>query len=309
MYALGGGAFPRRSPAGTGADATVAFFYFPRERRPPPLIFLSLQIHSPCSQAALEASALGTSGALAAFSLVFLSELGDKTFFLAGLLAMRVGRSAALVGSVAALALMTGVSVAIGAAFQAVPSAISSSVNISKWASVACLVYFGLKTLKAAWETPAGGPALGSGGTPASSATAATATAASAPADLAPELAAAQEELEAAEQAGRVHDTAGKAPAADASAFATWARSASEVASIIFLAEWGDRSMLATIALAAAQNPAGVAAGAVGGHAVATAIAVWGGVLVARHLSERTVGLIGGALFLAFAGLTLGGWM
>ena len=256
-------------------------------------------------QAALEASALGTSGALAAFSLVFLSELGDKTFFLAGLLAMRVGRSAALVGSVAALALMTGVSVAIGAAFQAVPSAISSSVNISKWASIACLVYFGLKTLKAAWETPAGGPTLGAAD--ASTGSDGTPPPRPSPAGLAPELAAAQEELEAAEKSGRVHDTtAGKAR--QASALRTWSRSAAEVGSIIFLAEWGDRSMLATIALAAAQNPAGVAAGAVGGHAVATAIAVWGGVLAARHLSERTVGLIGGALFLVFAGLTRGGW-
>ena len=214
---------------------------------------------------------------------------------------MRVGRSAALVGSVAALALMTGVSVAIGAAFQAVPTAISSTVNVSHWASVACLVYFGLKTLKAAWGTPAGGPALG--------AVSASSSSSAAPVDLAPELAAAQEELEAAEKSGRVHDTAGKSVAADSSAFRTWARSAAEVGSIIFLAEWGDRSMLATIALAAAQNPAGVAAGAVAGHAVATAIAVVGGVLVARHLSERTVGFIGGGLFLVFAAATLAGWM
>jgi len=260
-----------------------------------------LSIHPPSLQAALDASALGTSGALAAFSLVFLSELGDKTFFLAGLLAMRVGRAAALVGSVAALALMTGVSVAIGAAFQAVPTALSSTVNVSHWASVACLIYFGLKTLKAALETPPGGPALGAA--PAASASSAPA------ADLAPELAAAQEELAEAERSGRVHGTVGGTANADASAVRSWTRSAAEVASIIFLAEWGDRSMLATIALAASQNPVGVAAGAVAGHAVATAIAVWGRVLVARHLSERAVGLIGGSLFLVFAAATLAGWM
>ena len=35
-------------------------------------------------------SAMGRSGFLAAFSLIFLSEIGDKTFFLAGLLALKV---------------------------------------------------------------------------------------------------------------------------------------------------------------------------------------------------------------------------
>ena len=35
---------------------------------------------------------LGRSGFLAAFSLIFLSEIGDKTFFIAALLAMRLGR-------------------------------------------------------------------------------------------------------------------------------------------------------------------------------------------------------------------------
>lgn len=35
-------------------------------------------------------SVLGRSGFLAAFSLIFLSEIGDKTFFIAALLAMKV---------------------------------------------------------------------------------------------------------------------------------------------------------------------------------------------------------------------------
>ena len=43
-----------------------------------------------CVQASANKSILGTSGFLAAFSLIFLSEIGDKTFFIAGLLATRV---------------------------------------------------------------------------------------------------------------------------------------------------------------------------------------------------------------------------
>ncbi len=77
--------------------------------------------------------------------------------------------------------------------------------------------------------------------------------------------------------------------------------------SLIFVAEWGDRSMLATIALGAAQNPAGVFAGAVLGHALATLIAVVGGSLMSERISERTVGLTGGVLFLVFAVATLMG--
>ena len=86
---------------------------------------------------------------------------------------------------------------------------------------------------------------------------------------------------------------------------AATAASLLEVGTLVFLAEWGDRSMLATIALGAAQNPVGVAIGATAGHAAATAIAVVGGAIAGQYVSERTVNAVSGVLFLLFAAATV----
>ena len=205
----------------------------------------------------------------------------------------------AFLGSVAALAAMSVISATIGAAAQRVPETfVSSSLPVSKWASVALLAYFGVRTLKAAWDAP--------------------------PDSAGEELATAREELgeEGADGGGGKGNgdaetsTFSSAPAASKKPKGAIDRDSSsalartfEVGTIIFLAEWGDRSMLATIALAAAQGPVGVAAGATAGHALATAIAVLGGALVSRWLSERAIGFIGGGLFLVFSALTQAGVM
>ncbi|KAL6189334.1 hypothetical protein ACLB2K_040723 [Fragaria x ananassa] len=54
-------------------------------------------------------------------------------------------------------------------------------------------------------------------------------------------------------------------------------------------------------------SPWGVAGGAIAGHALATFIAVLGGAFLAKYISEKLVGYIGGALFLVFAVATFFG--
>ncbi|MQL98427.1 hypothetical protein Taro_031134 [Colocasia esculenta] len=70
---------------------------------------------------------------------------------------------------------------------------------------------------------------------------------------------------------------------------------------LTFLAEWGDRSQIATIALATHKNAIGVAVGATLGHTICTSIAVVGGSMLAAKISQRTVATVGGLLFLGFS--------
>jgi putative Ca2+/H+ antiporter (TMEM165/GDT1 family) len=209
--------------------------------------------------------AMAKSGFTAAFALIFVSELGDKTFFIAALLAMRLGRFRVLVGATSALATMTVISVALGRAFQKLPSGLMTTLPVGEYAAIALLVFFGVKTLKESLDIPK------SGSTP-------------------------EEHGELAEATEVVcKSTAQRGPLLTALV---------ETFTLIFIAEWGDRSMLATVALGAAQNPIGVACGATFGHFLATLIAVVGGSLLSKRISERTVGIIGGTLFLIFAGAT-----
>nr|CAD1837465.1 unnamed protein product [Ananas comosus var. bracteatus] len=70
--------------------------------------------------------------------------------------------------------------------------------------------------------------------------------------------------------------------------------------SISFFGEWGDRSQIATIGLAADENPYGVVLGGILGQALCTILAVVGGKSLASHISEKVVTLASGLLFLAF---------
>lgn len=69
---------------------------------------------------------------------------------------------------------------------------------------------------------------------------------------------------------------------------------------LTFLGEWGDRSQIATIAMAAGQDYWWVTAGALGGHCICTGVAVIGGKAIAGRVSLRTVTMGGAIAFLVF---------
>jgi putative Ca2+/H+ antiporter (TMEM165/GDT1 family) len=99
---------------------------------------------------------IGETGFYQAFSLVFESEIGDKTFFIAGLLAMITSRLLSFIGSMGALVVMTAISVVIGQVFHAVPSGFAEGIPLDDIAAVVAFAFFGFKTLKEALDMEAG---------------------------------------------------------------------------------------------------------------------------------------------------------
>jgi putative Ca2+/H+ antiporter (TMEM165/GDT1 family) len=101
-------------------------------------------------------ASLSETGFYQAFSLVFVSEIGDKTFFIAGLLAMKTSRLISFAGSMGALFVMTLISVLIGQAFHAVPAGLlgegASGIPLDDVAAVLAFAFFGFKTLKEALD-------------------------------------------------------------------------------------------------------------------------------------------------------------
>lgn len=203
------------------------------------------------------------SGFVQSFLLIFVSEIGDKTFFIAGLLAAKYGRLISFTGSIGALAVMTVISTILGQLFHAVPSSLTQGVPYDDYIAVAAFTYFGGKTLLDALKLSPGD----SSGIE-------------------------EERAEAEEIVGELTNEQ-KRNSSLALIFQTF--------SLVFAAEIGDRSFLSTIALSAALNPYSVASGAIIAHGSATGIAVVGGAFMSKYLSERVIGLIGGSLFLVFA--------
>ncbi|XP_076955118.1 GDT1-like protein 3 [Bidens hawaiensis] len=197
----------------------------------------------------------------ASFSMILVSEIGDETFIIAALMAMRHPKSIVLSGALSALFVMTILSTGLG---RIVPNLISRKHTNS--AATVLYAFFGLRLLYIAWRSDS--------------------------------KASQKKEMEEVEE--KLESGQGKtAVRRFFSRFCTPIFLESFI--LTFLAEWGDRSQIATIALATHKNAVGVAVGAVIGHTICTSVAVIGGSILASKISQRTVATVGGLLFLGFS--------
>ncbi|XP_034386034.1 transmembrane protein 165 isoform X2 [Cyclopterus lumpus] len=154
---------------------------------------------------------------VASISVIIVSELGDKTFFIAAIMAMRYNRLTVLTGAMLALGLMTCLSVLFGYATTIIPRIYTYYV------STALFAIFGVRMLREGLR-------------------------------MSPDEG--QEELEEVQAEIKKKDE---------------------------------------------EDPLGVAVGGTLGHCLCTGLAVIGGRMIAQKISVRTVTIIGGIVFLAFA--------
>ncbi|CEG41776.1 uncharacterized protein PHALS_12105 [Plasmopara halstedii] len=208
------------------------------------------------------------SGFVSGILTIWATEIGDKTFFIAAILSMKQDRIVVFAGAIGALIVMTVLSVAMGVvATKFLPP------NLTHYLGGVLFVVFGVKMLYDAREMNSAGPS--------------------------DELNEVEEEL-----MGKKNEDAEiveEGHAKDESLTDGMIKVFSQAFLMTFLAEWGDRSQIATVTLSATKDAFGVTLGAIFGHSMCTGIAVVGGKFLATRISERTVTLVGGVLFVMFA--------
>ncbi|KAL8258141.1 hypothetical protein R6Q59_030182 [Mikania micrantha] len=204
-------------------------------------------------------------------AMTVLSEIGDKTFFAAAILAMRHPRRYVLAGCLSSLIVMTILSAAVG---WAAPNLISRT--LTKHIATVLFLGFGLWSL---WDAFHEGESE----------------------ELAEVEAELDADLKASSETARANgkdDDAKKKNRPLLSQFLS--PIFLKAFSITFFGEWGDKSQIATIGLAAAENPLGVVLGGILGQALCQTAAVFGGKSLATQISEKFIALSGGILFIVF---------
>lgn len=221
-------------------------------------------------------------------SMIVVSEIGDKTFLIAALMAMRNSRFIVFSAGFSSLVVMTILSGVVG---HALPTLISQ--RITQFLASVLFIVFGFKLLK---EGLSMSKDLG----------------------VEEELAEVEEELASSNLNDQLHDIESGSstfrPKANKKQwYVEFGDQLRNLASFVlspvwiqvfvmtFLGEWGDRSQIATIAMAAGSDYWLVILGAIIGHGFCTAAACIGGKLLAKRISMRNVTLGGATAFFVFA--------
>ncbi|CDU22331.1 uncharacterized protein SPSC_00961 [Sporisorium scitamineum] len=223
------------------------------------------------------------------YAMIIVSEIGDKTFLIAAILAMRQSKLVVFSGAFASLAVMSVLSALLGVMF---PSLLPKS--LTNLMAAGLFLVFGLKMIK---------DGLAMSGD-----------------EIKEEWQEAEREideedgnsheLESLEQGGHSLPAHPKKETGMTHRVREGTRNLcglcfspvfAQAFILTFLGEWGDRSQIATIALAAAHNVTLVCVGTIAGHACCTGLAVLGGSWLATRISVKHVTLGGACMFLLFA--------
>ncbi|KAL6945055.1 hypothetical protein ACO0QE_002498 [Hanseniaspora vineae] len=248
---------------------------------------IATEINANASDAESGGQSSAATSFFVAISMIVVSEIGDKTFLIAALMAMRHNRMIVFLGSISSLFIMTILAGIFGQAFTSfIPEKF-----IHLCASILFFV-FGYKILQE-------GLAMASG-------------------------AGVQEEMEEVEEELAIQDLnnannlrEGGAPRGslyDQSTHKFKAFTLSiknsfnkhlspvfvQVFVMVFLGEIGDRSQISTIIMASNGNYWYVIFGSIVGHAICTALAVIGGKYLATKISMKTITLSGAVFFFVF---------
>lgn len=243
------------------------------------------------------------SGFVASFLMILASEIADKTFFIAAILSGQYPKGIIFTGAFSSLILMTVLSVAVGQVFlKFMP------LELAEFLSNCLFLIFGLNSLRegikmknkddsefreTAKELKEKGlnrrePEI--------------------------EMSVAVDESQRLQVTSNSSDNENNAMQSNAISKSKRSKSTATLASIqgkdfkplltsfsmTFLAEWGDRSQIATINLGATHGALGVCLGGILGHMICTGIACVGGSLFAEKLNAKTITLVGAVFFLAF---------
>ena len=219
---------------------------------------------------------------LASISVILVSEIGDKTFFIAAIMSMKHARLTVYSGAISALGLMTLLSALLGNLLtQFIPR------TYTYYASSFLFAIFGLKMLRESYGMSHS--------------------------DANEEYEEASSSLRESEEKidGKSLEAGGvvAVESSDKSVLYKYVNIFRRYVSTVFLqafvltflAEWGDRSQISTIILGARENIVGTVLGGTIGHAICTGAAVIGGRMIAQRISVKTVTLVGAFVFLFFA--------